>query len=40
MKIVDIAKDMDLNESTVKSYLYRTIKELKKIFEKESDINV
>ena len=40
MKLIDIAKDMQLNESTVKSYLYRTIKELRKIFEKESDINV
>lgn len=40
MKIIDIAKDMQLNESTIKSYIYRTVKELRKIFEKESDINV
>lgn len=39
MKIIDIAKDMQLNESTIKSYIYRTVKELRKIFEKESDIN-
>lgn len=40
MKLTDIASEMQLNESTVKSYIYRTIKELRKIFEKESDINV
>lgn len=40
MKIADIAKEMNLNESTVKSYIYRTIRELQKNFGKESDINV
>lgn len=39
MKLSDIAKDMELNESTVKSYIYRTIKELQQIFGKECDKN-
>ncbi len=32
MKINEIAFEMQLNESTVKNYIYRTIKELKKFF--------
>ena len=31
MKINEIALEMQLNESTVKNYIYRTIKELKQI---------
>lgn len=37
MKIKDIAIEMNINESTIKNYLYRTIKELKEKFCKESD---
>ena len=37
MKISDIAEEMQLNESTVKNYIYRTIKELQKNLKKESD---
>ena len=29
MKIIDIAKELNLSESAVKNYIYRTIKELK-----------
>lgn len=35
MKINEIAFEMQLNESTVKNYIYRTIKELQKQFKKE-----
>ena len=34
-KILDIAKELNLNESTVKNKIYRTLKEIKKNFEKE-----
>ena len=37
MKLNDIAKELQLNESTIKTYLYRTIKELKKVFYEEVD---
>lgn len=37
MKIVDICKSLNMNESTVKSKLYRTVKELKNIFRKDVD---
>lgn len=39
MKLNDIAKELQLNESTTKTYLYRTIKELKKVFYEEVDKN-
>ena len=38
-KILDIAKELNLNESTVKNKIYRTLKEIKKNFEKEEDKN-
>ena len=34
-KILDIAKELELNESTVKNKIYRTIKEIKEQFGKE-----
>ena len=34
LKIIDIAKEMNLSESATKNYLYRTIKELKEKFKK------
>ena len=37
IKIKEIAVGLNLNESTVKNYLYRTLKELKNLFEKEDD---
>ena len=37
MKIADIAKALEMGESNVKNYLYRTLKELKNIFGKEGD---
>ena len=36
MKINEISKELQINESTVKNYIYRTIKELKKIFKEEN----
>ena len=36
MKISEIALEMQLNESTVKNYIYRTIKQLQQIFKKEN----
>lgn len=39
MKIVEIAKEFSITESAAKNYIYRTIKELKSIEEKESDEN-
>ena len=39
MKITDIAKEMNLTESTTKNYIYRTIRELKNSLKKESDEN-
>jgi len=39
IKINDIAKELNCNESTIKNYIYRTIKELKKEFMKEGDEN-
>ena len=38
-KILDIAKELNLNESTVKNKIYRTLKEIKKNFEKDVDNN-
>lgn len=38
-KISDIAKELELNESNVKNKIYRTIKEIKKFFEKEENKN-
>lgn len=35
MKLNDIAEELQLNESTTKTYLYRTIKELKEVFYEE-----
>lgn len=35
MKIKEIALEMQLNESTVKNYIYRTIKELKQIVKED-----
>ena len=37
MTIKDISKELELNESTVKNHLYRTLKELNTILKKESD---
>lgn len=37
MKLKEIAYEMNMKESTVKSYIYRTIQDLKKKFNKESD---
>lgn len=39
MKLSDIAKELQLNESTIKNYLYRTIKQLKRTFKEEVDEN-
>lgn len=39
MKINDISKELNENESIIKNYIYRTIKELKKEFMKEGDEN-
>lgn len=38
-KISDIAKELDLKESTVKNKIYRTLKEIKNIYEKEENKN-
>lgn len=38
-KIVDISKELGINESNVKSKIYRTLKELKCIIEKEGGKN-
>lgn len=35
MKLNDISEELQLNESTTKTYLYRTIKELKEVFYEE-----
>ena len=40
MTIKDISEKLEINESTVKSHLYRTLKELSATFKKESDFNV
>ena len=37
MKIKEIAVQLNLTESAVKNYLYRTIKELKRTFWKEGE---
>lgn len=36
-KIIDIAKELNINESAVKNKIYRTLKEIKNIFEKEEN---
>ena len=38
-KIIDIAKELNLNESNVKNKIYRTLREIKNIFEKGDDEN-
>ena len=38
-KIIEIAEELNLNESNVKNYIYRTKKELKEIFGKEEAQN-
>lgn len=40
MKINEISFEMNLKESTVKNYIYRTINELQKKFKKEENENV
>ena len=35
LKIVEIAEELQIKESTIKNYIYRTLKELNKIFGKE-----
>lgn len=35
LKIIEISKVLSVNESTVKNYMYRTLKELKEIFGEE-----
>lgn len=37
LKISEISKELKINESTVKNYIYRTLKELKENFGKEKD---
>ena len=37
MKLSDIATELNITESNVKNRLYRTIKELRKKYESESD---
>lgn len=40
LSIVEISKELKITESCVKNYLYRTLNELKKMFEGMSDHNV
>lgn len=40
MTIKDIAQELDITESNVKHYLYRTLKELKVVMKNRSDKNV
>lgn len=35
LKITEISKELKINESTIKNYIFRTLKELNKFFEKE-----
>lgn len=35
LKITEISEELKINESTIKNYIYRTLKELNAIFEKE-----
>lgn len=35
MRIIDISKELNINESNVKNYLYRTLKELKVVLERK-----
>ena len=37
LKIAEISKELEMNESTVKNNIYRTLKELKEIFGKEDE---
>jgi len=37
LKITEISKELKISESTVKNYIYRTLKELKKLFGKEEN---
>lgn len=39
MKIIDISKELGVTESATKNYIYRTLRELKDVFEKGSDKN-
>lgn len=38
LKISEIAQEFSINESTVKNYIYRTLKELKENFGREEDL--
>lgn len=40
LSIVEIAKELNISESSVKNYLYRTLKELKSNSERNGDYNV
>ena len=40
MSIREIAKELNINESNVKHYLYRTLKELKNVVKQRSEENV
>ena len=37
LKIAEISKELEINESTIKTYIYRTLKELKENFGKEQE---
>ena len=37
LKISEISKELEINESTIKTYIYRTLKELKVNFGKEQE---
>lgn len=39
MKIIDIAEELKITQSATKNYIYRTVKELRSIFDKECDEN-
>lgn len=39
LKITEISKELKISESTVKNYIYRTLKELKKLFGREENKN-
>lgn len=38
LKITEISEELELKESTVKNYIYRTLKELKEVFGKEGKL--
>lgn len=39
MTIKEISKELNISESNIKHYLYRTLKELKDTFSKEVDLD-